>query len=207
MPARASRDLSDDAVHVWRLPYRRGEGRAPLRRLLAAYLDTTSDRVQFHDGEHGRPVLRDAPTALDFNWSHSGDIALVAIARGLPQLGIDIEVSRPRPRALALAERFFAIDEHTRIAALPDTQRTDAFLRLWTAKEAVLKGLGEGLRYGLHRVAFRLVEGEPVAHAFDGPVGPPGAWQLHPLARPDFTACLAWRGAPRRVHWLHMTES
>ncbi|GAB3032607.1 4'-phosphopantetheinyl transferase superfamily protein [Oleiagrimonas citrea] len=205
-PARASRHLGLDDVHVWRLAYRHDQGRTPLRQMLAAYLDVDPADVHFHHGEHGRPALT-GHAELDFNWSHSRDIALIAIARSLPQLGIDVEASRPRPRALQLAQRFFAASEHEQLAALPAASQQTAFLRLWTAKEAVLKALGEGLRYGLHRVTFDLGRTAPIARSFSGSAAPVHAWQLHAIQDADCTASLAWRGDARRVYWFRPADS
>lgn len=97
--------LDADTIHLWWLPYRHGQGRVPLKALLAAYLDTDPDTLPLVENDHGRPRLA-APHALDFNWSHSGHHAMVAVARALPELGVDIERQRPHPRALALARRF-----------------------------------------------------------------------------------------------------
>jgi 4'-phosphopantetheinyl transferase len=196
--------LRDDEVQVWLLPYRREEGRAPLRRLLAACLATDADALVFEHGAHGRPVLASPHAALDFSWSHSGDCALLALARGLPELGVDIERTRPRPRALELAARFFAAEESAQLQRLPDAARDVAFLALWTAKEAVLKGIGRGLAYGLERVAFDLgVDQTPRPTHFAGAAGPAADWRIQPLRPcPGFIGTLAWRGGGRQVHYF-----
>src|SRR3546814_11324671 len=62
--------------------------------------------------------------------------------------GADLELLRPRPRALALAERFFVRSETGALLALPAEAREAAFVRLWCAKEAVLKAHGRGLAFG-----------------------------------------------------------
>jgi 4'-phosphopantetheinyl transferase len=194
--AKVAEHLRDDEVHVWRLPFTPAEGRAPLLALLGAYLGRDAGSVHLVSGEYGRPALAEAST-LDFNWSHSGSRALVALARGTSP-GVDIEQLRPRPRAWALAQRYFAPDEVAALSQLAPDEREAAFLRLWTAKEAVLKAMGRGLAFGLHRLAIacdgpmprlRVLEGDDVAQ-----------WQLHALqAGEDCVAALAWRGGARRV--------
>src|SRR3546814_3037285 len=67
-----------------------------------------------------------------------------------------LELLRPRPRALALAERFFVRSETGALLALPAEAREAAFVRLWCAKEAVLKAHGRGLAFGLDRLEFAL---------------------------------------------------
>jgi 4'-phosphopantetheinyl transferase len=185
-------------VHVWQLAYDHRQGRAPLLGVLAAYLGVPREAVVLGEGEHGRPRLgAGGAEGLDFNWSHSGDRALIAIARGIGP-GIDLERLRERPRALEIARRYFSAEEVAWLEALPPPRRSAAFLELWTAKEAVLKALGRGLAFGLHRLSIasgatmlqlRHLEGED-----------PAGWQLHRLAvDPAHAAALAWCGAPRQV--------
>lgn len=190
--------LSTDTVHVWLLNYRRSQQRSPLRALLGIYLGLPAEAVVLEDGEHGRPELA-APwnRFLQFNWSHSADRAVVAIARGVVP-GIDIERIRPRPRAMQLAERFFHPDETAALLSLDEQHREHAFLQLWTGKEAVLKALGRGVAFGLHRLCLAV---EPAATDLlwlDGDDAE--QWQLLSLS-PDagYVASLAWRGPSRTV--------
>ncbi|UGB38082.1 4'-phosphopantetheinyl transferase family protein [Frateuria soli] len=201
VPAVASQ-LDDETLHVWRLPYDPGRGRAPLVALLAGYLGVTAGAIRLVEGPHGRPQLVAAGAGtLDFNWSHSGDCALVALGRGIVP-GIDVERRRPRPRALALARRYFHPVEATWLAAQPTDQRDEAFLALWTAKEAVLKATGRGLAFGLQRLEIDVSGGVPrLRQLADDDAG---AWQLHPVeAGPGHLAAIAWRGPPRHIRqWV-----
>ena len=98
-------------------------------------------KVGFRYGAHGKPQLAGSP--LHFNISHSGDLALIALAH--VELGVDVELPRPR-RTDAIARRFYAPGEVERLFAIEDAAaRADAFFRLWTCKEAFLKVTGEGL--------------------------------------------------------------
>ncbi|HEV2621544.1 MAG TPA: 4'-phosphopantetheinyl transferase superfamily protein [Frateuria sp.] len=194
--AKAAEHLRDDEVHVWRLPYTPSEGRAPLLALLGAYLGRDAGSVHLVNGEYGRPGLAEA-SALDFNWSHSGSLALVALARGMAP-GVDVERLRPRPRAWALAQRYFTPAEVAALARLAPGEREAAFLRLWTAKEAVLKALGRGLAFGLHRLDIECEGQVPRLRALEGDDA--ARWQLHALrAGEDCVATLAWRGEARQV--------
>ncbi|HET7662317.1 MAG TPA: 4'-phosphopantetheinyl transferase superfamily protein, partial [Rhodanobacteraceae bacterium] len=149
-PSAVATSLDDADIHVWWLPRQRDEGRAPLLRVLAGYLGTRPEAIALGVNPHGRPRLDGALAGhLDFNWSHSGEHAVIAVAHHLPALGVDIERVRPRRSYMALAERFFAASEHALLASLPEDQRLPAFVRLWTAKEAMLKAHGRGLAYGL----------------------------------------------------------
>lgn len=201
----AAAGLGDDAIQVWYLDYRPAQGRQPLRRILAAYLGIDADQVGLVEGEHGRPRLDPAHgSPLDFNWSHSGDHALIAVARGISP-GIDIERRRPQPRALPLARRFFDSDEADALAALPENARGAAFLELWTAKEAILKAHGRGIGYGLQRLRILATDAQLRLVRFDDE--DIGAWQLRRLAiAPDLIAALAWRGPSRTIR-LQMLAS
>ncbi len=196
--ANVAEGLRDDEIHVWRVGYRPQVGRAPLRRVLAAYLGLPPAEVILTEGEHGRPML--APgheQGLGFNWSHSGDQALIAIGRHISP-GIDIERARDRPRALEIARRYFTTEEATALASLSGDQRHAAFLELWTAKEAVLKALGRGIAFGLDRLSISSGSGALELQRLEGDDA--GAWQLRRLEPgPGLIAALAWRGGPRRI--------
>ena len=118
--------------------------RAALRGILASELEIEPAEVRLRLGEHGRPGLDPTthPGGLDFNLSHSGELALIAVADGL-RLGIDVEKPRGRD-PLRVANRYFSPTEVNAIRAAGDS--ADEFLRYWTAKEALAKGLGLGLQ-------------------------------------------------------------
>jgi 4'-phosphopantetheinyl transferase len=201
-PARVADLLDTRHVHVWRLPHRPEQGRAPFRALVAGYLDVVPSAVVFRDAPGGRPYIAQPHGDLALNWSHSGKHAVLALGRCLPILGVDVESPRPRTRALALADRFFHPLERDDLAALPPAQREAAFLKLWTAKEAVLKALGEGLRFGLDRVVFRLRDDRLVPGPFAQAAGALADWHLERLDDALGHACVAWRGERREVAWF-----
>lgn len=198
LPAKVAEPLRADEIHVWRVHRPKGAGREPLLGLLARYLEVTPAQVRLVQGEHGRPTL-DAihGNAFEFNWSHSGEQALVVLARGVSP-GIDLEQRLARANALEIAQRFFTAGEADWLGSLDTDERHAAFLDLWTAREAVLKALGRGLAFGLDRLSFRPDEGGLVLQRLDG--DEPAAWQLHQLdVGKDAFAALAWRGTPRRI--------
>jgi len=190
--------LGDDEMHVWQLDYRRDLRREPLRRVLAAYLATTPADVRLVSDPHGRPRLHAAHgSTLDFNWTHSGDRALIALAHGAAP-GVDVERVRPRPNALEIARRFFSADEVAALEALPEPLRGQAFLDVWTAKEALLKAHGRGLAFGLDRLSVARDGAALQLRRFDG--HDVRAWQLHRLSLgPALVGALAWQGGPRRI--------
>lgn len=192
--------LHDDEIHLWRTRWSGGAGEAAFAHLLADYAGAGAPAIV--RGEHGKPRFPAPFDTLGFNWSHSGDVALLAVGHGPSgfELGVDVETVRPRARALELSRRFFAPAETEALEALPDNRRLARFLDLWTAKEAVLKAHGGGLSYGLHRVSFRVDGGNIVPATFDGDVGPAVAWQVTPLALGEgLVSAVAWRGTERNI--------
>ena len=178
-------------------PYRRGTPAEPqARRWLAQELATPEAALGLHRDPHGRPQLASSAGGHDANWSHSGEQLLVALAQGA-RVGADIEWLRPRPNAMTLARRFFTAGEADALAALPHDQAERWFVRLWCAKEAVLKAHGRGIAFGLERLEFsRDGEGWRLS-ACDPALGAPGEWRLHAFTpAPDYLATLAWRLQP-----------
>lgn len=120
---------------------------AALRLILSRYLDAAPDRLQFACGDRGKPFLVDG--AIEFNLSHSGDWALIAVAIDQP-VGVDVEQIRSIEFQL-LAERFFHPQEAESIALLPSEEQQLAFFQFWTRKEAYLKAIGCGITNGLEQ--------------------------------------------------------
>lgn len=190
--------LDDDQIHVWRLRYVRAQRRAPLCTLLSMYLGLPVEGIALVEGEHGRPELA-APWngLLQFNWSHSGDVALIALARSVAP-GVDIERLRPRASAMQLAQRFFHPEETAALALLDASARERTFLQLWTGKEAVLKAMGRGIAFGLDRLRLAVAPAAPEVIWLDGDDA--AQWQLHSLeVDPGHVASVAWRGPARTI--------
>lgn len=87
-------------------------------------------------GVHGKPQIE----GLYFNLSHSG--AFVICAVGTQAVGCDIEKIKESPKRIA--ERFFGEKEQRFLNSVSETERDEAFFRIWTIKEAYVKMTGEG---------------------------------------------------------------
>jgi 4'-phosphopantetheinyl transferase len=189
------------AVHcAWR-PHRHGTSVEPLvRAWLAQPLGAEAAAFVFARSARGRPSLAAPHAGIDVNWSHSGDGLLMAFGAGV-QVGVDLELLRPRPRALELARRFFTAQEADALASLPDTARERAFVRLWCAKEALLKAHGHGLSFGLDRLEFALQDDTWALVDCDPALGAPADWTLHAFVPgPHYLATIAWRPAIAGAH-------
>ncbi|MFF1481957.1 4'-phosphopantetheinyl transferase family protein [Streptomyces sp. NPDC058301] len=117
---------------------------ATLRGLLAGYTGLEPGRIVLGRGEGpcGKPQLIDPPVPLHFNLSHSH--GLIAIGVAADPVGVDVQ-RVPSPEAVEMVLPRLHPQEREELRALPDTERAVAFARLWTRKEAYLKGLGTGL--------------------------------------------------------------
>lgn len=203
-PRAATARFTPDTVHLWRIRYARSMGRAPLLDLLGAYLGVPASAVELEHDARGKPHLLESPgsggAALQFNWSHSGDYALIALARDVAP-GVDIERLAKQPRASEIAERYFGAAEADALATLAPSARNHAFIGLWCAKEAVLKAAGAGLSFGLGRVVFEPRDaGNWSLAGTDPTLGRPEEWALHglePVA--GYRGALAWRGGDRTI--------
>ncbi|MCT7965413.1 4'-phosphopantetheinyl transferase superfamily protein [Laspinema sp. D1] len=168
-------------------------GRGMLRSLLGKYLQIAPDKIEFQYSAKGKPMLANVEQRLHFNLSHSGGLALYAIAS--EPVGIDLEQIRPVSDAEQLAKRFFTPAEAEAIAALPMAQKQAAFLNAWTRKEAYLKATGDGLA-GLDEVEVSLIPGMPAKLvAIQGNSELASRWfiaELYP--HPDYVAAVAIAG-------------
>ncbi len=173
--------------------------RAALRAVLGVELGVAAGSLRFATGEAGRPALAldGVAAAFDFNVSHSGSHALIAWSP-ITRVGVDIEAGRAAIDWQPLARMVFAAADAAAVAALPPERQREAFYRVWTAKEALLKVLGVGIAGGLD--AFSVLDAatpgalvprvvNPAAPA-SGVAGYTAAWVD---AAPEHPACLAWR--------------
>jgi 4'-phosphopantetheinyl transferase len=138
--------------------------RALLRTILARYLGASSDQLRFESSPFGKPKLTQDSLFEDmrFNLSHSGKLALLAVARAR-EVGVDLEMIRPGLAEEAIPEKFFSPLEVEVLRALPMEQQTEAFFNCWTRKEAYIKARGEGLSIPLHLFDVTLAPGDRAA--------------------------------------------
>lgn len=117
-------------------------GRAVLRSLLARYLNTDPQILEFEYGTHGKPFLKNAK--IQFNLAHAEDLALYAVTCDRA-VGIDVERIRAIDDLEALVHRFLQASEYEAIFKAEAEARLKLFFRYWTCKEAFLKAIGAGL--------------------------------------------------------------
>jgi 4'-phosphopantetheinyl transferase len=134
---------------------------AATRAVLAGYANVPAASLAFTTGEFGKPALADVPD-LQFNLSHSGDLALLAVSRR-GEVGVDVEKWNAQIDHLNLAEHFFSEGEQAALRGLADAseQVVAGFFAAWSRKEAYLKASGHVITRGLHHFNVSLVPGEP----------------------------------------------
>lgn len=130
---------------------------ASLRGILARYLQRAPEELSFSVNEYGKPFLPDRE--LEFNLSHSGDYALIAVTRGR-NIGVDVEQIR-EVEIEELARRNFSPREVSELMALLPEQRLNGFFNCWTRKEAYIKARGLGLSIPLDSFIVSLAPNEP----------------------------------------------
>ncbi len=166
-------------------------GRGLLRTVLGRYLQVSPDCLQFRYGPQGKPALAGG-NGLHFNVSHSGELALYAVALER-EVGVDIERIASLKEVDDLAERCFSERENIVLRSLPAERRQQAFYTCWTRKEAYLKATGKGLSLPLDQFDVSVLPEEPAALLNTRPVAEEAArWSLASLEpHPDYMAALA----------------
>lgn len=163
--------------------------RAVLRRLLARRLRCMPRTVPLAAGPRGKlrlAVGRANEDLSDFNVSHAGGFALIALARR-GAVGVDIERHMPdldgaglESQVLSPSERALAVHEQ------PE------FHERWVVKEAVLKSLGLGVAEHLQQVSVRRSPSGDRRYAVRCSVdGWPPIGVFHLDAPPGYAAALA----------------
>ncbi len=158
-------------------------GRTVLRMIIGRYLDLDPGRIVFNYGPDGKPEI--AGSGLSFNMSKSAGHFIYALTRGI-RIGADIEQVRGSDEIDRIAERFFSAPEQAILRSVPEHARAGCFFKFWTRKEAVVKGIGKGLRLPLHLID---VAGEPGRSGrrvrFEAPADREGGWSVHDLEEFD----------------------
>ncbi|MGB6689742.1 MAG: 4'-phosphopantetheinyl transferase superfamily protein [Terracidiphilus sp.] len=173
--------------------------RGVLRYLLGRYLDCNPASLRFENGSKGKPALAQG-IGIQFNVSHSGDLAAIAVTCGC-EIGIDLERVRSVPEMDQIASRYFDPAEAAEILSLPKNERGRFFFRSWTRKEAYIKAIGEGLSEPFLRFSPEGLPGGVFEFGTSaGNDAVPGLWTMHDLEiAPDYLAAVAYRDRRRSL--------
>jgi 4'-phosphopantetheinyl transferase len=164
-----------------------------LREILAGYLRCEPSQLSFSVNAYQKPFLEDG--GLEFNLSHSGDLALLAVTRAR-KVGVDVEWMRTGFEIEEIGGRFFSQSEMVELQVLPPAQRELGFFNCWTRKEAYLKAQGMGLTLPLNSFDVSLSPGQPAILRATRPDPAEAArWTLLSLeVGPGYAAAVAFEG-------------
>lgn len=129
-----------------------------LRVTLAPLLGSAPEAIEMSSGHGGRPELAGPAAAeVSFNLSHTR--GLVACAVSFQTIvGVDVELVRDLPDVAALARSTLTPAEIHELDRIPAEERSRAFLRRWTIKEAYAKATGHGLGLPITAISIRAAD-------------------------------------------------
>ena len=163
---RFSRDLLSEAEQAHLAGYRFREAaeryvvtRSLVRAVLGERLGVTPRDIRVTRTDTGKPVVTDG---VHFNLSHSGELILLALSDERA-VGVDIERKRDVRKATAMAARWLDAREQSDLDRIlgQGAELSEAFLRVWSLKEARIKALGVGIS-GASRARLERVEALPL---------------------------------------------
>ena len=174
--------------------------RALLRILLGQYMGRNPVEIKFETGHNGKPYVHlGNNTGIHFNVSHSGDLALIAVSN--LEVGVDVEKTDDNFIFTQMLQQYFSIAQRYFINNSEDPRAN--FYQLWTRKEALIKGAGNGVDIdltlipcldGFQKVAPEIINSTENWHvcSFD-------------MAK-QYTGCVAYNSAIQNISFLETTD-
>jgi phosphopantetheinyl transferase len=165
--------------------------RAMLRLALSVYDDSPPGMWKLVAGPAGKPELH-GNRPWTFNISHTERLVAVIISRSRA-VGVDAEaLSRRLPHAEDLV---LSPWENRAIERATPARRRELFFYFWTIKEALGKGLGDGLGLPLDQMTIRN-RGQSIRLIDHARTGVVSGWRLGSLRLPRHR--VSWACAPMR---------
>jgi 4'-phosphopantetheinyl transferase len=190
--------------------------RLALRCLLAEATNLHPRELRFTYNDWGKPQLEHESccASLDFSVSHTDGLAVIALSRH-GRIGVDVEREREVLDCTKIAAGVFCEAVVERLARFPRAEQDAAFLRLWTAGEALVKAAGTGLAgYGKPVPLALSSDGEAEVY-LEASFGD-GDWTLIPVDMPPgFVGSTAIEGScssqsarcvPKRIELAQLTS-
>jgi 4'-phosphopantetheinyl transferase len=176
--------------------------RANLRIILGNYLQTNPRKIRFEYGEFGKPAIA-GESEIKFNVSHSGNLALYAVAR-CREVGVDIERINKSFVEDGMISQTLTGQEKAHFLALPVDKREIFFFECWTRKEAFLKACGKGFLVPPNKIetlSFSNISADfsEVGFGFQ-----PSFWSFQAIpCNPGYAAALVTEGDSPRLKFWH----
>jgi 4'-phosphopantetheinyl transferase len=161
------------------------------KKILADICDQLPEDLIIRQNSSGKPFVNTGKgTTVEMSSSQSGSVGLFAVTRQR-SIGVDVESLSEIPKSKRFASWVATPSESRAINALEQSERTRAYLRLWTRKEAYFKATGEGIGSGITHIDVPVTSepsGQPFRRTING-----ARWLFHaiPCPRADLEATLA----------------
>jgi 4'-phosphopantetheinyl transferase len=168
--------------------------RAALRTILGAYLQERPQALRLATGPSGKPCL----DGLQFNLSHAGELALVAVSKE-KRVGVDIENLRESPAMQAVVSYIFTAGERSFVESHGVEHRTRAFFLIWNRREAAAKALGVDLLASFSRLEVPAAAYSPTG--FLVPLSAEDWWLRDVNPAPGYAGALCLEGGPAELSW------
>jgi 4'-phosphopantetheinyl transferase len=120
--------------------------RGLLRKILSQYLNQAPHQIPIEVNTKGKPYL--SHHHYNFNLSHSKNLFLCGITQD-SRIGVDLQHIYQISNLDSLVQKYLSPPEQQILKEAPENQTRELFFMIWTAKEAYLKGIGDGF----HRLA------------------------------------------------------
>lgn len=132
--------------------------RALVRTALSLQAGVSPADWRFGATARGKPFIEGpaGQAPLHFNLAHTHGLVVCAVSRNHARLGVDVESIDRQTAALDIADGHFGPAECAWLREVPADQLPQAFMQLWTLKEAWIKATGEGLSAALNHCSFTL---------------------------------------------------
>jgi len=160
-----------------------------LRKILSRFVKGLPAGLVFGNNKYGRPFLiKPRQNNFDFNLSHSGEWAAVAINAG--QVGIDIEKIAPTDQLVA--QNYFSAEELDYLR-WSKKRKPEAFYEIWTLKESLVKAMGQGLSRSLKQFSFKII-GKQIIFKNNGRTVSSWNFTSRRLAK-NYQLAVCWKGS------------
>jgi len=170
--------------------------RCLVRSVLASWLKQEPEEIPLAISSEGKPFVV-GEGKPHFSISHTED--LVAVALFHEAVGIDLERERPID-TVALARRFFSPEE---AEYLEKKGSSSDFFRLWSCREAAIKGDGRGMATLLAEMKIapsELGKTGPIRVAVEDV-----SWSAFPwMLESNLHSAVAFREEPRLIRWCDL---
>jgi 4'-phosphopantetheinyl transferase len=183
--------------------------RGILKQIISKYLEIDPKNLLFEYNRFGKPFLNSNSPKHDFrfNMSHSKNMALYCISHQ-KDVGIDIEYIQKDIEFLQIIDRFFSHNEKKFIQKINIDKRKEAFFKIWTRKEAILKALGKGISFPLEKVDVSFNKDNFITRINDNDYGQctESSWYVKDLLpTEDYVASIAIEGSNPGLILSHFT--